>query len=111
MSGGRFYYDEHRINDIAEKIQGYIERNGRLKTKEELKEEGWRDPDWYKKYPEDLKYYEYPPEVIDKLKEAVNALRKAYVYAKRADYLLSGDDSEASFLKRLQEELNKIQEL
>jgi len=108
MSGGKFNYDQHRIKYMAEIVEHYIEQNGRPKTREELKDEGWRDPDWYKRYPEDLNHYKYPEEVIEKFKEAVVILRKASIYAHRIDYLLSGDDGEESFLKRLQEELEHL---
>lgn len=108
MSGGKFNYNQHRISYIAEIVEHYIEQNGRPKTREELKDEGWRDPDWYKRYPEDLNHYKYPDEVIEKFKEAVVILNKASIYAHRIDYLLSGDDGEESFLKRLQEELEQL---
>lgn len=108
MSGGKFNYDQYRIKYMAEIVEHYIEQNGRPKTREELKDEGWRDPDWYKRYPEDLNNYKYPEEVIDKFKEAVIILRKAAIYGQRIDYLLSGDDGEDSFLERLQEELEQL---
>lgn len=108
MSGGKFNYDQHRIKYMAEIVEHYIEQNGRPKTREELKDEGWIDPDWYRKYPEDLNHYKYPDDVIEKFKEAVVVLRKAAIYAHRIDYLLSGDDGEESFLKRLQEELEQL---
>lgn len=107
MSGGRFNYDQYKIGYIADAIEQEIEKNGRPKTKEELKDEGWRDPDWYKRYPEDLNHYKYPDDVIEKFKEAVKVLRQAEVYAQRVDWLLSGDDGEESFLKRLKEDLEK----
>jgi hypothetical protein len=50
------------------------------------------------------------PEVIARLQEGVRALRIAHVYAQRADWLLSDDDSEESFLRRLGNELGKIQD-
>ncbi len=109
MSGGAFDYNQYKIGNIADDIEKVIERNGRKKTKEELKEEFWHQPDWYEKYPEDLYYYEYPNEVIEKFKEAVKILRQAEVYAQRVDWLLSGDDGEESFLKRLEEDLNKLE--
>ncbi len=109
MSGGAFDYNQYKIGNIADDIEKLIERNGRKKTKEELKEEFWHQPDWYEKYPEDLYYYEYPNEVIEKFKEAVKILRQAEVYAQRVDWLLSGDDGEESFLKRLEEDLNKLE--
>jgi len=108
MSGGSFQYDQYKIGYIADQIEHEIEKNGRKKTTEEIKEE-YRDPDWYEKYPEDLYHYEYPPEVIEKLKEAVKVLRIAKIYAHRVDYLFSGDDSEESFLRRLEYELSNYE--
>lgn len=109
MSGGKFNYDQHRIKYIAEIIDDYIEKNGKPKTKQELSDDGYyRDPEWFEKYPEDLNHYKYPDEVIEKFKEAVAILRKAAIYAHRIDYLLSGDDGEEAFLKRLQEELEQL---
>lgn len=108
MSGGHFDYDQYKIGYIADSIERLIERNGQLKTKEELKDEGWRDPDWYEKYPEDLRHYEYPAEVIEEFKEGVKVLRMAEVYAQRIDWLVSGDDGNESFLSRLQKDLSEL---
>jgi MoxR-like ATPase len=108
MSGGAFNYDQYKIGYIADQIEEVIVKNGLEKTPEELKEH-WIDPDWYKKYPEDLFHYKYPDEVIEKMKEAVKALKIAQVYAQRVDWLLSGDDGEESFLRRLDDELKKLE--
>jgi hypothetical protein len=107
MSGGAFDYKQYELRYIAGQIEQTIVRNGLEKTKEELKEEGWEDPDWYEKYPEDKFYYKYPDDVIEKMKEGVEILKKAEIYAQRIDWLLSGDDGEESFLSRLEEDLNK----
>jgi hypothetical protein len=109
MSGGAFDYDQYKIGYIADQIEEVIVKNGVEKTPEELKQEGWRDPDWYKKYPEDKFHYQYPDEVIEKMKEAVKALKIAQEYAQRVDWLLSGDDGEESFLRRLKENLEEIE--
>jgi len=108
MSGGAFDYKQHDIRMIADEIEQTIERSGRPKTREELKDEGWRDPEWYKKYPEDLNHYKYPDDVIEEFKKGVEILRKAHVYAQRIDYLISGDDGKESFHKRLKEDLDKL---
>lgn len=105
MSGGAFDYNQYQIGYIADSIESDIEKNGKEKTKEELKAESWRDPSWYDKYPEDRCHHKYPDEVIEKFKEAVDLLRKAQIYAHRIDWLISGDDSEESFLKRLKQDL------
>lgn len=108
MSGGHFDYNQYKIGYISDEIEQEIDKSGRVKTKEELKDESWKDNDWYEKYPEDLSYYKYPDEVIEKFKEAVKVLRTAEIYAHRIDYLLSGDDGDESFIKRLKEDLNKL---
>jgi MoxR-like ATPase len=108
MSGGAFDYNQYKIGYIADQIDEVIVKNGLEKTPEELKN-NWIDPEWYKKYPEDLFHYKYPDEVIDKMKEAVKALKIAQEYAQRVDWLLSGDDGEESFLSRLEENLKKIE--
>ena len=109
MSGGHFNYDQYKIGYIAESIQKVIDNNGREKTAQEMKDEGWRDPDWYEKYPEDKFHYKYPDEVIEKFKEGLKVLRLAAVYAQRIDWLVSGDDGEESFLERLKEELGELE--
>jgi hypothetical protein len=108
MSGGRFNYDQYKIGYIADDIEHEIEKNGKPKTRQELKDEHWHDDDWYKKYPEDLCHYKYPDEVIERFKLAVKYLRIAEVYAHRIDWLLSGDDGEESFIERLDEDLRKL---
>jgi hypothetical protein len=114
MSGGAFDYDQYRIDQIADKIEHLIEKNGREKTKEELKDEGWRPSngwradDWYEKYPEDKFHYKYPDEVIEKFKEGLDVLKKAAIYAHRIDYLISGDDGDETFIERLKYDLEKL---
>lgn len=108
MSGGYFDYKQWHIQQIAEDVETIIEKNGRKKTNEEIKNEGIYDPDWYKKYPEDLYHYQYPDEVIEKFKEGLVILKEAAIYAQRIDWLLSGDDGEESFHRRLKEDLDKI---
>ena len=108
MSGGAFNYDQYKIGYMVDQIEEVVVKNEVEKTPEDLKEEGWRDPDWYKKYPEDLFHYKYPDEVIEKMKEGIEVLKRAQIYAQRIDWLLSGDDGEESFLRRLEEELNEL---
>ena len=52
--------------------------------------------------------YKYSKETIKEFKKGLNILRKAYVYAKRIDWLLSGDNGEESFHKRLKEDLDNL---
>jgi hypothetical protein len=109
MSGGAFEYNQYKIGYIADQIEHEIEKSGRPKTQEELKEESWRGSDWYEQYPEYLNHYKYPDEVIEEFKNAVKHLRVAEIYAQRVDWLLSGDDGDESFMKRLKEDLAKLE--
>ena len=109
MSGGTFDYNQYKIRYIANDIEQEIAKSGKPKTPRELKDEsGWRDREWYKKYPEDLNHHKYPDEVIAEFKNAYEALRKAEIYAQRIDWLLAGDDGEESFLERLKEDMEVL---
>ena len=109
MSGGAFNYDQYKIGYIADEIEQAIKLSGKEKTKRELDEESWRDPDWYEKYPEDKFHYKYQDEVMDALKEAVRVLRIAQIYAHRVDWYFSGDDGEESFIERLKQDLDALE--
>jgi len=106
MSGGRFNYKQYQLQEIIDDIEKEIEKSGKPKTKEELKED-WYDEEWYKKYPEDLNHPKYSDEVIEEFKKAMDIIKKAAIYIQRIDWFLSGDDGEESFIRRLNNELNE----
>jgi hypothetical protein len=106
MSGGTFDYNQRRIREIADRVEHEIALSGTPKTERELKEESWRNDDWYKNYPEDLNHYALPDEIMVEFKKGYEILRKAEIYAQRMDWYLAGDDGEDSFLERLKEELD-----
>ena len=93
--------------EIAESIQSLIDNNGQLMTDNELKD-NLISKEELEKYPEMGYHHAFSPQLIEKFKEGVELIRKAYVYAHRIDWLISGDDGEETFLKRLDEELNKL---
>jgi hypothetical protein len=78
MSGGRFDHKQYDMNYIADKIEREVLINSKNK------------------------------EVIEKFKEAIIILRKAAIYTQRIDWLLSGDDEEETFLKRLKKDLKEL---
>lgn len=92
MSGGHFDYKQYSIDCIAETLKGIIERNDSIEKDE------WG-------YPIGRNYNN---DVISEFKKGLQALKIAAVYANRIDWLLSGDDGEESFLKRLKEDLKEI---
>lgn len=88
MSGGHFDYKQFAMKDIAEQIQEIISHN----------DEDWTDSDgWCQEA------YKYPPQIIEKFVEAERAVHRAAAMVHRIDWLLSGDDSEETFLKRWEE--------
>lgn len=91
MSGGRFNYAQYQIYDIALEIDEIIESNNDQTLN-----------NWGEK-----KGREYSPEIIEKFKEAAHTLKQAQEMAQRVDWLLSGDDSEDSFLRRWEEEVRE----
>jgi hypothetical protein len=101
MSGGAFDYKQYQIRQIKEDIESIIERQGKQKHKDEL----WEDDEYYKKYPEEKFNYIYPEHIVIEFKKGIEYLRLAEIYANRIDYLLSGDDGEENFIKRLNQEL------
>ena len=48
-------------------------------------------------------------EVLEEFKKGLEILKKAAIYAQRIDWLLSGDDGEDSFKRRLKEELDELE--
>lgn len=89
MSGGHFDYKDDQIGWIANKIGQLIEYNDSTQTNE------WDD--WVG--------HGFSKETVEQLHAAKIFLEIAQIYAHRIDWLVSGDDSEESFHKRLEEDL------
>lgn len=51
--------------------------------------------------------YDLKPETIEEFKKGLDCIKTARIYLQRIDWLLSWDDGEESFHKRLKEDLNK----
>lgn len=92
MSGGAYDYDQYKILHIAEEIESIIENNNSDKVDEYGDRIGRN----------------YSEETIAEFKTAVELLNKAFIYAHRIDWLLECDDDEATFHKRLKQELEKL---
>ena len=113
MSGGHFDYYQWHIRDIIYSLEDYI--YGHSLDEEDIDyyiEDHWLE-DKEKEYVIKNKHtvpnlYEYSKETIKEFKKGLAILRKAYVYAQRIDWLLSGDEGEESFHERLKEELDNL---
>ena len=92
MSGGHFNYKQWEIGNIADEVEQLIIDN----DSEELDEWGYR------------KGSHYTPETIAEFKAGLEILRKAHIYAQRIDWLVSCDDGEDSFHRRLKHDLEKL---
>jgi len=92
MSGGHFNYKQHNLLDMVDDIRFAILMNESKEKNEWGHNIGNR----------------YNPETIAEFEKAVKVLKLAYVYAQRIDWLLSGDDGEDSFHKRLQAQLREL---
>ena len=100
MSGGHFNISKWQLQEIKSEIELLILRNGKPKSKEEIKNETYYDDEWYEKYPEDLNHTKYSDEVIAEFKKAIKVINQASIYIHEIDYLLSGDTGEESFTER-----------
>lgn len=92
MSGGHFDYNQYKIQYIIDEIEHLIENN----ENEEVNQWGDKIGSFYSK------------ETITEFKAAVAVLKVAYVFTQRIDWLVSGDDGEDSFHRRLKEELANL---
>ena len=113
MSGGSFNYYQWHIADIADSIENYIYGHSIDEDRiEEYIKDHWLEEE-EKEYIRKNKHtipnrYEYSKETIEEFKKGLAILRKAYIYAQRIDWLLSGDGGEESFHERLKEELDNL---
>ena len=110
MSGGTFDHFQFRLTAIIDIVKKVIEENKTEYTEKELKENfSWKSKEWYDEYPEDKLKYNYPDEVIEEFKKGVDIIAKAQIYAQRIDWLLAGDDGDESFIRRLKDDLDKLE--
>ena len=104
MSGGTFEYAQRRIADIHEEIQSQLDKQGKLRDKEDL----WMQKEYYEKYPEEKFEHTFREDVQEVFKEGIEILKKAEIYAQRIDWYLAGDDGEDSLIRRLKSDLESL---
>jgi len=88
MSGGAFEYRDRYIHDFIEEIERNIKNNG-------IEDETGYSSNYSKK-------------VLEKFTNAIELLKISVIYLHRIDWLLSGDDSNETFLERLDDDLDKF---
>lgn len=92
MSGGHFDYKQYSIGYIADQVEHLIHVN----ESQELNEWG------------QLVGYGFSAETIEEFKKGLHYLQMAQIYAQRIDWLVSGDDGEDNFHKRLAKDLSEL---
>lgn len=78
------------IRYIYEELEILLERQGKIKEKDDLD----CDEDYYKKFPRELKYEEYPVIVQNKMKQTLNKLKSVYSDVLKISEYLDGDIGE-----------------
>lgn len=107
------YFQKNRNYRIYEKPK-LIEGGMRMLVQDRFSYEIYEVKSYtYEEYEPDengeIPYYpDYTPETIQEFKNGVDALKRASIYAQRIDWLISGDDGEDSFHKRLKQDLGKL---
>ncbi len=107
-------YNQHAIDDIADRIEDYLYGHelddsevGESITDLDLDDN--KEVEYILDHHHTLpNRYGYRFGTLRQLKRAVKSLRKAAVYAQRVDWLLSGDDSEETFMQRLFTDLKDV---
>jgi hypothetical protein len=95
MSGGKWNYVQHRLSEVYEDMERWVENNGSQQ----------RD-DW-----DDLMYDNYSPDAVRAILLAAKLTRLAQKAIHRVDHLHCGDDGEESFLKKWEKEIGSIQDI
>lgn len=105
MSGGAFDYNQYKIRQIHEDIQQELDKQGKEKSKEDLR---YFDKEYFEKYPKERFEHVYREDVQQIFKDGIKALKIAEIYAQRIDWYLSGDDGEDGLVSRLKDDLSAV---
>ena len=80
----------YRIRYIYEELEILLERQGTQKENDDI----YYDKEYYKKYPDELNYEEYPEVVQNKMKQTLNNLKSVYFDVLKISKYLDGDIDE-----------------
>lgn len=80
----------YRIRYIYEELEILLERQGTQKENDDI----YYDKEYYKKYPDELNYEEYPVVVQNKMKQTLNNLKSVYSDVLKISKYLDGDIGE-----------------
>lgn len=91
MSGGFFDYNQYKISEIRDRLERVL-NNSVSEDDDNFREDG----------------YNLSPKIIREFETAMFYLEVSELYVQRIDWLLSGDDGEEQFFKRLTEEVGEL---
>ena len=105
INDARAYFDDllYGIHDTDDGFTCELSENNIIVCREVEVEEYEKDENGDDQY-----FPDYTEETIAEFRKGVEILKKAEIYAQRIDWLISGDDAEESFHKRLREDLSKV---
>jgi|SaaInlLV_10m_DNA_2_1039722.scaffolds.fasta_scaffold90480_1 hypothetical protein len=86
MKGGYFLYKQWQIRELITGLENEIEM--------------------WEVVGESCEPRDLDADTINEFRDAVKVLKKSFIYVQRIDRLLSGDDNEMEFHKKLNEELS-----
>jgi hypothetical protein len=92
MSGGHFKYKQYEIGSIANEVE-YLIRNN---TNEGLNDLGEKEGTFYNE------------DTIARFKQGLRYLKLAQIYAHRIDWLVSCDDGEDTFNRRIKSDIGEL---
>ena len=105
MSGGEFGYLQNRLEwDFIDRVRAVIEKNN-TEIPKDLKRIYDFDIDVNIEKKKEF-YSQYSDETIKEFENAIEIVSKAKIYIQRIDWLMSGDDSEEAFHRRLKSDLS-----
>lgn len=101
LESARHYFEKEGFKIIDISDRNFIAQNSENVQYEIRKFE-------YEEYADGNTYLDYSKDTINEFKNAIKILKQALIYVDRIDWLISGDDGEEEFHKRLKDELNEL---
>lgn len=117
MSGGHFNYQQYVLREIAEEIKDYMEGHPLYDEDVEVYDmenrNGWLDKNEYEYIVKNRHTMpnrrQFKADTLEEFKKAYRLLRTAEIFAQRIDWLMSDDDDENDFHKRLDEDMEALE--
>lgn len=90
----------NEIESLIDEIELLIQRNGELKTEDEINAE-FMPEGYYEDYPDAKYHIKYSDEIITKLKESLKLLKKTRYYSYQISRYLGGKETDITFIDNL----------